>query len=217
MMLSFGGFSCSTSAGGAGGESAGGKIPAPATDAQLASPNAGPQQAVFAGGCFWCTEGVFEQIEGVSEVVSGYAGGKADNADYRKVASGRTDHAECIRITYDPSKVTYGKLLHVFFATHDPTQLNRQGPDVGRQYRSTVFYADDEQKQLAEQYMRQLEDANAFSDPIVTTLEPLEGFYEAEDYHQDFVDKNPGQPYVQMYALPKIEKVRKQFPGAVRE
>jgi methionine-S-sulfoxide reductase len=215
MVLGFGGWACSPT-GGSSNAAAGTKPPEPAGDTHVTEPNAEPRQAVFAGGCFWCTEGVFEQIQGVSEVVSGYAGGQAENATYRKVASGRTDHAECVRVTYDPAKVTYGKLLQVFFATHDPTQLNRQGPDTGRQYRSAVFYADDEQKQVAEQYIQQLKQTNIYHDPIVTTLEPLNGFHVAEDNHQDFVENNPQQGYVQTYALPKIKKVRKMFPETVR-
>ncbi len=172
--------------------------------------------AVFAGGCFWCTEGVFQEIDGVTEVVSGYTGGTADTATYEQVSTGRTDHAEAIRITYDPNKVSYDKLLEVHFATHDPTQVNRQGPDVGPQYRSAVFYADAEAKAKARAHIDQLQASGVYDKPIATTLEPLEGFYEAEDYHQDFVDRNPNQGYVRMHAQPKIDKVRKQFPDEVK-
>ncbi len=184
-------------------------FPKPEKD-RAVSETAGEAEAVFAGGCFWCTEAVFEQIDGVSAVVSGYAGGSAATADYRQVAGGSTKHAEAIRITYDPSKVTYGELLRVFFATHDPTTLNRQGPDRGPQYRSAVFYADEEEKSIAEAYIEQLENAGVYNNPIVTTLEPLEGgFYEAEDYHQDFVAKNPNHPYVRAYVPQKLQKVEK--------
>ncbi len=187
------------------------KLPAPTGDAAANEDNLTEAHAVLAGGCFWCVEAVFEQLDGVTDVVSGYAGGTADSADYRKVASGQTDHAEVVRITYDPRKTTYGDLLRVFFATHDPTTLNRQGPDRGRQYRSAVFYESIDQKQIAAAYMQQLTDAGAFDDPIVTTLEPLEAFYIAEDYHQDYVQHHPNEPYVRYNALPKVEKVRKQF------
>ncbi|HFB97563.1 MAG TPA: peptide-methionine (S)-S-oxide reductase [Bryobacterales bacterium] len=175
------------------------------------------QTAVLAGGCFWCTEAVFEELAGVKEVVSGYAGGTAETANYQTVSTGRTDHAEAVRITYDPSKITYGQLLKVFFSVaHDPTQLNRQGPDWGPQYRSTIFYADEEQKRVAEAYIDQLTAAGVFSKPIVTTLEPLGEFYPAEDYHQDFCRRNPDHGYVVINALPKIEKVRTKFPGLVK-
>jgi methionine-S-sulfoxide reductase len=172
--------------------------------------------AVLAGGCFWCVEAVFEQLKGVERVVSGYAGGEANNAQYRAVARGRTNHAEAVEITYDTSKVTYGKLLQVFFASHDPTQLNRQGPDVGKQYRSTVFYANERQKQVAEDYIAQLEKANTYDQPIVTTLEPLDGFYKAELYHQDYVEKNPNDGYVQRYVPPKLDKLNKLFPDELK-
>ena len=177
----------------------------------------GRAAAVFAGGCFWCTEAVFEQLEGVKEVVSGYAGGTRETAKYDLVSTGRTGHAEAIRIVYDPSQITYGQLLKVFFSVaHDPTQLNRQGPDWGPQYRSAIFYADEEQKRVAEAYIDQLTAAGVFSKPIVTTLEPLEAFYPAEDYHQNFCRRNPDHGYVVINALPKIEKVRTKFPGLVK-
>ncbi|MFW6058672.1 MAG: peptide-methionine (S)-S-oxide reductase MsrA [Phycisphaeraceae bacterium] len=173
-------------------------------------------EAVFAGGCFWCVEAVFERIAGVREVVSGYAGGKADTADYDAVSSGATNHAEVVCITYEPQQVRYDQLLHVFFATHDPTQKDRQGPDVGKQYRSAVFYADEHQRRVAEAYIAQLNDANALGKPIVTTLEPLEAFYPAEDYHQDFVEKHPRHPYVQQWAVPKLHKLEKQFDAHLK-
>ena len=195
-------------------------IPAPEQDLPLAIAESGPapmRTAIFAGGCFWCTEAVFQELEGVQDVVSGYAGGDEATADYRTVSTGRTNHAEAIRITYDASKITYGRLLQVFFATHDPTQLNRQGPDVGRQYRSAVFYADEAERQVAEAYIRQLDASGAFDRKIATTLEPLEAFYPAESYHQDYADRNPDQPYIRFNALPKLDKVRKLFGGAVKE
>jgi peptide-methionine (S)-S-oxide reductase len=195
-------------------------IPAPARDLPLVSAGEGQpatRTAVFAGGCFWCTEAVFQQLDGVQDVVSGYAGGEEATADYRTVSSGRTDHAEAIRITYDPSKITFGRLLHVFFATHDPTQVNRQGPDVGRQYRSAVFYANEDEKEVAQAYIQQLDASGAFDRRIATTLEPLDAFYPAESYHQDYVDRNPNQPYIRFNALPKIDKVRKLFGDAVKD
>jgi len=167
--------------------------------------------AVFAGGCFWCTEAVFQSLDGVSEVVSGYAGGSEATAEYGLVSKGETEHAEAVRITYDPAKVDYERLLDIFFASHDPTTLNRQGPDMGRQYRSTIFYADQAEQAAANAYIDQLEAEGSFGAPIVTTLEPLVGFYEAEDYHQDFAKRNPDHPYIRINALPKVEKVKKML------
>jgi peptide-methionine (S)-S-oxide reductase len=173
--------------------------------------------AVFAGGCFWCTEAVFEQLDGISAVVSGYAGGKPETATYQAVSAGRTDHAEVIQITYDPSRISYGQLLRVFFAVaHDPTQKDRQGPDVGRQYRSAIFYAREKEKRVAASYIDQLNEAGVFDKPIATTLEPLEQFHAAEAYHQDFVQNNPSQGYVVVNALPKVEKTVKHFPELVK-
>ncbi len=178
--------------------------------------DAGQAIAVFAGGCFWCTEAVFERVKGVESVVSGYAGGNDDDANYQLVSAGATDHAEVIQITYDPQAVTYGELLKVFFTVaHDPTQLNRQGPDTGRQYRSAVFYLNDAQKQATAAYIQQLQDAGTFAEPIVTTLEPLTKFHPAEQYHQDYVRLNPAQPYVVYNALPKVKKLEKQLPEYV--
>ncbi len=213
LLLSFGNFACNRPETGPDGK-AGSNLPAPANDPTPA--DAKERHAVFAGGCFWCTEAVFEQLAGVSDVVSGYAGGKAETADYQAVSAGRTDHAEVIRITYDPSVISYGQLLRVFFATHNPTQLNAQGPDVGRRYRSAVFYSDENEKQVAADYIAQLTDAGAYDRPIVTTLEPLTTFYPAEAYHQDYVQHNPTQPYVAGNALPKVEKVRKLFPDLLK-
>jgi peptide-methionine (S)-S-oxide reductase len=188
------------------------QLPAPATD--LAPPKEGEEPtrtAVLAGGCFWCTEAVFEELDGVISTVSGYSGGKKEDADYEKVTSKRTGHAEAIKITYDPRKITFGKILQIFFATHDPTTRDRQGNDVGPQYRSTIFYENEEQKRIAQAYIKQLEDAKAFERPIVTTLEPLTAFYPAEDYHQNYVKGNPFNGYVRAVALPKVKKVREQF------
>lgn len=184
-------------------------FPQPAQDLPVSS-DAGPRTLVLAGGCFWCVEGVFEQIPGVTDVVSGYAGGTADSADYERVSAGSTAHAEAVQITYDPARTTLGTLLKVFFAVaHDPTQLDRQGPDQGKQYRSAVFYADEDQKRVAEAYIGQLEAAKVFDKPIVTRLEPLEKFYPAEQYHQDYVRNHPSQGYVVQHALPKVAKAKK--------
>jgi peptide methionine sulfoxide reductase msrA/msrB len=172
---------------------------------------AGNAEAVFAGGCFWCVEAVFEQLDGVLDVTSGYAGGAARTASYKAVSSGRTGHAEAVRIVYDPAKVSYETLLKVFFATHDPTTLNRQGNDVGTQYRSAIFYANEQQKQLAEAMIADLRDAKVYPRPIVTRLEPLEGFYPAEAMHQDYVVCHLQNPYVQAVAMPKVAKVREKF------
>jgi methionine-S-sulfoxide reductase len=172
----------------------------------------GQQVAIFAGGCFWCTEAVFEPLKGVSSVVSGYAGDTKEAAVYEKVGSGDTKHAEAIEIIYDPAQISYGDLLQVFFALHDPTTKDRQGPDAGTQYRSAVFYINDEQKKVTEAYIKQLTDEKVFSAPIVTTLEPIGlGFFPAEEYHQDFVALHPTHPYVQAWAIPKIEKLNKKF------
>jgi len=172
----------------------------------------GEQTAVLAGGCFWCVEAVFKELEGVREVTSGYAGGTAQTADYRTVCSGTTDHAEVVQVRFDPARITFGQILKVFFSVaHDPTQLNRQGNDRGRQYRSAIFYADEAQKEVAEAYIRQLERAGVFKAPIVTRLEPLEAFYPAEEYHQDYAARNPAQPYIAFTAAPKVEKLRSQF------
>ena len=166
--------------------------------------------AVFAGGCFWCTEAAFEQLEGVLDVESGYAGGAADTANYRRVCDGDTGHAEVIRITYDPQKISYDRLLEVFFDAHDPTQLNRQGNDAGTQYRSAIFFASDEEKKRAEEKIRQLTQAKVFSRPIVTTLEPLTAYYPAEQDHQDYARQHPDEPYIQCHALPQACKIREK-------
>src|SRR5262245_32590425 len=164
--------------------------------------------AVLAGGCFWCTEAAFEQLRGVSDVTSGYAGGPREMANYRAVCGGDTGHAEAIRITYDPAIISYEQLLDVFFDAHDPTQLNRQGADAGTQYRSAIFFANDEDKGTAEAKIAELNVAKKFARPIVTTLEPLREFFPAEDYHQDYARLNPDQPYIQGVSMPKVCKVR---------
>src|SRR5215831_14972188 len=173
--------------------------------------------SVLAGGCFWCVEAVFKQLRGVVSVRSGYAGDTSATANYRTVCSGRTNHAEAIEIRYDASQTTLGQLLKIHFSVaHDPTQLDRQGNDMGRQYRSAIFYSDEEQKRISEAYIRQLNDARIFHEPIVTTLEPLKEFYVAEDYHQDYAARNPLQPYVAYVAQPKVEKLRKNFADRLK-
>lgn len=177
----------------------------------------GRRLAVLAGGCFWCVEAVYRELDGVLQVVSGYSGGSAEDADYQTVCTGRTEHAEVVQIAYDPSRITLGKLLKIFFSVaHDPTQLNRQGNDIGTQYRSAVFYADEQQKQVAERYIRQLDEAKVFSRPIVTRLEPLEQFFEAEGYHQNYAELHPDQPYIAAVAAPKVEKLRAYFGDALK-
>jgi peptide-methionine (S)-S-oxide reductase len=192
------------------------QFPDPAIDIPP-DPTGTPQSVVLAGGCFWCTEAVFEKLEGVISVVSGYAGGSADTADYKTVCSGTTDHAEVIRVRFDSSVLSFGQILKVFFAVaHDPTHVNRQGNDIGRQYRSAIFYDSDEQRRVAEAYIAQLAAAGVFPAPIATTLEPLEQFFEAEDYHQDFVRRNPAQPYVAAVAMPKVLKLEKSFKNKLK-
>jgi peptide-methionine (S)-S-oxide reductase len=171
------------------------------------------QTAVLAGGCFWGVQGVFEHVRGVQKAVAGYAGGDKSTAQYEAVSSGSTGHAESVQITFDPSQVTYGQLLEIAFSVvSDPTLLNRQGPDVGTQYRSAVFYSDDEQKRIAEAYIAQLDKSHVFSKPIVTRVEPLKIFYPAESYHQDYLVRNPSAPYIAFNDLPKIERFRRAFP-----
>ena len=184
-------------------------IPAPAVDA---APASGIQTAVLAGGCFWGVQGVFQHTAGVVNAVSGYAGGTNATADYKAVSSGRTDHAESVEIKYDPKKISYGKILQIYFSVvHDPTQLNRQGPDVGPQYRSAIFTTSDEQKKVAEAYIAQLNAAKVFKKPIVTKLGPLEAFYPAEAYHQDYLTLHPNQPYIAYNDIPKVENLKKLF------
>jgi len=188
----------------------------PATS-QPAMASSGTATAVFAGGCFWCVEAVFEELDGVIDAVSGYAGGTADTANYKAVCTGATGHAEAVQIIYDPSKITFDQLLKVHFATHDPTTLNRQGGDSGPQYRSSIFFASEQEKELAEAFISDLAEAKAFSKPIVTKLEPLVKFYPAEAYHQNYVCTNPNQAYVQGAALPKVDKVRAKFKNMLKE
>ena len=191
-------------------------VPDPAVD--LAPPADGaPGEMVLAGGCFWCVEAVFRQVDGVLEAVSGYAGGTAETADYRAVCSGGTDHAEVVRLRYDPKRTSFGKLLKLFFTVaHDPTQKDGQGNDIGRQYRSAIFVADAEQRRVAEAFIRQLEAAKVFKAPIATTLEPLATFYPGEAYHQDYAARNPGQPYIAYVSTPKVEKLRAVYPDALK-
>jgi len=190
-------------------------IPAPAADAAASG---GTETAVFAGGCFWGVQGVFQRVEGVRNAVSGYAGGDAKTAHYRVVGSGTTGHAEAVEITFDPEKISYGKLLQVYFSVaHDPTQLNRQGPDVGTQYRSTIFPQDAGQAKVAMAYIGQLDEAGVFDAPIVTTVESGRVFYPAEDYHQDYLTLNPTQPYIVSNDLPKIENLKRLFPEIYRD
>ena len=173
----------------------------------------GTQTIVFAGGCFWGVEAVFEHVKGVTDVKSGYSGGGGASANYEAVSSGRTDHAESVKVTFDPSMVSYEKLLEVFFTVaHDPTQLNRQGPDVGRHYRSAVFYANEEQKIAVQDFIAKLNREKRFSQPIVTEVAPLKQFYTAEPYHQDYMRKNPDQPYIVQHDKPKIEDLKNKFP-----
>jgi peptide-methionine (S)-S-oxide reductase len=179
-----------------------------------AAASAAEQTAVFAGGCFWGVDAVFKHVKGVSDVVSGYAGGAASTAHYEQVSDGDTGHAEAVRIRFDPAKVSYAQLLQVFVSvSHDPTQLNRQGPDAGSQYRSVIFYTSSEQQKLADSYMRQLSAARTFAAPIVTHVVPLQAFYPAEAYHQNYLSLHPDQPYIVYYDLPKLAQLRRQFPA----
>lgn len=172
--------------------------------------------ATFGSGCFWCTEAVFQKIEGVEKVTSGYSGGKIKNPTYREVCSGRTGHAEVVQVTYEPSKINYEDLLEIFWKTHDPTTLNRQGNDVGTQYRSVIFYHDQEQKEKAEAYKAKLENAKAFDDPIVTEIAPYGEFYAAEEYHQNYYIQNSSQPYCSYIIKPKIQKAEKVFSDKLK-
>src|ERR1700678_3103496 len=187
-------------------------VPNPAVDMAISTPK-GEQTAVIAGGCFWGIQAVFQHVKGVINATSGYSGGAANTAEYELVGSGDTGHAESVKIVYDPSQITYGKLLRVFFSVaHDPTELNRQGPDTGSQYRSSIFYGNDEQKRIAEAYIAQLESAKIFSRPIVTAVVPLQGFYPAEAYHQDYAAHHPNDPYIAYNDAPKVRNLRQQFP-----
>ncbi len=187
-------------------------LPAPANDISTSTPQ-GKQTVVFGGGCFWGMEAVFEHLKGVSDVVSGFSGGDARTADYAIVSSGFTDHAESVKITYDPSQISYSQLLKVYFlVAHNPTQLNYQGPDRGKQYRSVIFFANNEQKRLAQDYIDQLNKAHTFDKQIVTELAPLKGFYQAAAYHQNYITHNPKDPYVVVHDLPKLAQLQAKFP-----
>lgn len=190
-------------------------IPPPAADI---APGNGLKTFVLAGGCFWGVQGVYQHTKGVTNAVSGYAGGKASTAKYDAVGTGTTGHAEAVQVTYDPKQVSLGKLLQIYFSVvHDPTQLNRQGPDSGTQYRSTIFTSDASEKKLAQDYIAQLNSAKVYKKTIATTLEPLQGFYAAEDYHQDYLTLHPSQPYIVINDLPKIENLKKIFAENYRE
>ena len=194
------------------GKAANPPIPPAKLDASLAAA-AGKQTAVFGGGCFWGTQAVFERVKGVLKTTAGYSGGSAETATYRQVITETTGHAESLEVIYDPAQITYGQLLRIFFSVaHDPTQLNRQGPDVGTSYRSAIFYANEEQKRIAVAYIAELDAAKVFPSRIVTEVSPLKAFYRGEDYHQDFALKNPDHPYIQVCDLPKIAELKRQFP-----
>jgi peptide-methionine (S)-S-oxide reductase len=199
-----------------------GARPMPESDNQKSETTATPipenaKVATFANGCFWCTEAVFLRVKGVAKVVSGYSGGTVPNPTYKQICTGLTGHAECIQVTYDPDVVTYEQLLDVFFHTHDPTSLNRQGADVGTQYRSSVFYHDEGQKEAAQKMIAELDAAGTFGKPIVTKLEKLEKFYPAEDYHQDYYRLNPGTGYCQAVVGPKVEKFKKRYKAMLKD
>ncbi len=196
-------------------------IPAPVHD--IVAPESGweagqRETAVFAGGCFWGVQSVFQRVKGVEKTVVGYSGGARETADYHRVSTGRTGHAEALEIVFDPEKVSFGTLLRIFFSVvHDPTQMNRQGNDVGTQYRSAIFYTDEEQREVAEAYVKQLDQAHIFPRPIVTQILPLEHFFAGEEYHQDYAIKNPQNPYIQVCDIPKIAELERQFPALFHE
>jgi peptide-methionine (S)-S-oxide reductase len=190
-------------------------LPAPVLDIPASAP--GRETAVLAGGCFWGMESVYRHVKGVIDVSAGYSGGTAETASYRMVSSGRTDHAEAVEIVFDPSQVSYGRLLQIYFSVaHDPTQLNRQGPDRGRQYRSAIFYAGDEQQRVAQAYIAQLEEAKAFARPVVTQVLPLKAYFIAEPHHQDYAERHPDEPYIVINDAPKVRKLSRDFPELYR-
>jgi peptide-methionine (S)-S-oxide reductase len=193
------------------GVAAGPHVPPPQTDAPLAA-KPGKSTAIFAGGCFWGTQSVFQRVKGVIATTAGYSGGSAETATYDQVTTETTGHAESVKVVYDPSKITFGKLLQIFFAVHDPTTLNRQGPDRGTSYRSAIFYSNDEQRKIASAYIAQLDAAKVFPHKIVTEVTPSKGFYDAESYHQDYATRNPNEPYIQVCDRPKIETLKAEFP-----
>jgi peptide-methionine (S)-S-oxide reductase len=189
-------------------------LPAPTVDEQS---NANSEVAVFAGGCFWGVQGVFQHVKGVTNALSGYSGGEKSTAQYDTVSTGSTGHAESVKVTYDPRQVSYGKLLQIYFSVaHDPTELNRQGPDSGTQYRSEIFAGSPDQARIAKSYIAQLDKAATFSAPIVTKIEPLKGFYAAEGYHQDFLTLNPDYPYIAINDIPKVQALKRLFPDSYR-
>jgi len=191
------------------------KLPAPAFDEQ---PTTHSETAVFAGGCFWGVQTTFERIKGVTATTAGYSGGSKETANYGAVSSETTGHAESVKVVFDPARISYGTLLRVFFSVvHDPTQLNRQGPDVGTSYRSVIFYTTEEQKKIAAAYIAQLNAAHAFPKKIVTQVVPLNAFYDAEEYHQDYAEKNPDNPYIQVCDIPKVKALKQQFPELFQE
>jgi peptide-methionine (S)-S-oxide reductase len=191
-------------------------IPPPALD-EPANPQATSEVAILAGGCFWGVQGVFQHVDGVTSAVSGYAGGRANTAHYEMVGSGTTGHAESVRVTFDPRRISYGHILQIYFSVaHDPTEFNRQGPDAGTQYRSAIFPTNPEQTRIAEAYIAQLDQAHVFNAPIVTKIEPGRDFYPAEDYHQDFLASNPNYLYIMVYDLPKIDNLKRLFPDLYR-
>ncbi len=192
-------------------------LPDPTVDASLTAKSS-QQEAVVAGGCFWGIQAVFQHVKGVKNATSGYSGGSVANPEYEQVSTGETGHAESVKITFDPAQVSYGQLLKVFFSVaHDPTELNRQGPDSGTQYRSIIFYANEEQKHIAESYIAQLEKAKSFPRPIVTQVVPLKAFYKAEDYHQDYATLHPDNPYIAINDAPKVDHLREQFPDLYKK
>lgn len=193
------------------------RIPAPKDDVMLAS-KPSRETAVFAGGCFWGTQSVFERVKGVLDTTAGYSGGSAATATYDQVGQENTGHAESVKVVYDPSKITYGRLLQIFFSVvHDPTQLNRQGPDIGTSYRSVIFYSNEEQHRISAAYIAQLDEAKVFPRPIVTQVVPLKGFYDAESYHQDYALNHPDNPYILVCDRPKIEALKQQFPELFKD
>ena len=193
------------------------KLPNPTADEAL-SKTKGSETVVLAGGCFWGIQAVFEHVKGVSSATAGYSGGSANTAQYETVSTGRTGHAESVKVVYDPSKITYGRLLQIFFSVvHDPTQLNRQGPDVGESYRSVIFYANDEQQKISKAYIAQLDASKIFRKPIVTQVVPLKGFYDAESYHQDYALNHPDNPYILVCDRPKVEALKQQFPELFKD
>ncbi|MCA9161909.1 MAG: peptide-methionine (S)-S-oxide reductase MsrA [Planctomycetales bacterium] len=190
--------------------------PHPTTPSPVESGKSASRVATFGSGCFWCTEGVFQQLRGVHSAVSGYSGGQVENPTYQQVCTGTTGHAEVVQVTYDPNLVSFAELLEVFWKTHDPTTLNRQGNDVGTQYRSVVFYHDEVQRDEAERYKQQLDDSRVFGSPIVTQIVPFERFFRAEEYHQNYYEQNPQQPYCQAVVGPKIDKFKKSFSDRLK-